>query len=399
MIIDRAGAGSRGGTCSVSKHRRGSDSSVHSAKVAWGSSTRRSTAKGTRASRWKTLRHLTASSLVRFKREFRALQGLDHPNVVSLGELISEAGGWFYSMEFIEGVDILNYVRPELAWRSSDVVPSAPPTDALDSLRYVRLPGRASGEGAPLFDEMRLRESLRQLASALAAIHEAGLVHRDIKPSNVIVTAQGRVVLVDFGVVGDVRDDLSTTGGRRMVGTPLYMAPEQAMMATVGPEADMYGFGVVLHEALTGTLPFDGSRLQVLLEKQQHEPPAPATIAPGNPQRPSTPALHGAPALRAQAAPHRHRRARAPLHRRRRAGREGPFASPVAHAAGPVHRPRARAAQPAECFSRHAPRSGRRDGRAGGVGDGQELPRPALHRDARPRGAGPRGRRGALLRT
>src|SRR6185312_17067466 len=116
-------------------------------------------------------------------------------------------------------------------------------------------------------DAAKLRGALAQLAQALAALHAADKVHRDVKPSNVMVTRQGRVVLLDFGLVTEaLSEDVST--GNAVVGTPAYMAPEQAASRELTPAADMYAVGVMLFEALTGRVPIDGAPLQVLLEKQ-----------------------------------------------------------------------------------------------------------------------------------
>jgi serine/threonine protein kinase len=134
----------------------------------------------------------------------------------------------------------------------------------------------------PLFDDTRLRSALRQLAEALYALHAAGLVHRDIKSSNVRVTTEGRVVLLDFGLVIGTGTDTAWT--QQIAGTPACMAPEQASSAAVGPEADWYGLGVLLFEALTGRLPFDGSPLEVLARKQKEQAPAPTKLDPRVPR-------------------------------------------------------------------------------------------------------------------
>src|SRR6185503_16945409 len=126
------------------------------------------------------------------------------------------------------------------------------------------------------------REALVGLLDGMLAIHGAGRLHRDIKPSNVMVTPEGRVVLLDFGVVGELGkgserlDDL-------VLGTPAYMAPEQARAAHVGPATDFYAMGVMLYEALTGQLPFDGEPEEVLYAKQHGRPRPPSEIVDGVP--------------------------------------------------------------------------------------------------------------------
>jgi serine/threonine protein kinase len=119
----------------------------------------------------KTLRSLAPDALLRFKNEFRALQDVSHPNLVSLGELIEEGGQWFFTMELVRGVPLASWVRPY--------------------------------EGLP-YDEARLRTAFAQLADGLQALHARGLLHRDLKPSNVLVSESGRVVLLDFGVVSEL---------------------------------------------------------------------------------------------------------------------------------------------------------------------------------------------------
>jgi serine/threonine protein kinase len=198
----------------------------------------------------KTMRWADAATLYRFKHEFRALADLAHPNLVTLRELLCLDGQWCFTMELIDGVDYLRHVRP----------------------------------GGTL-DEPRLRRAMAQLASGLSALHEAGLVHRDLKPSNVLVTKEGRVVILDFGLVADLDPagvHLSTE--RHVVGTLLFMAPEQAAGQPVSPASDWYSVGVILYQALTGRLRFAGGSLDVLLAKQMQDPPHPGELVQGLPE-------------------------------------------------------------------------------------------------------------------
>src|SRR5215831_3884089 len=111
----------------------------------------------------KTLRLLEATALLRLKTEFRALQDLAHPNLVSLGELIEESGQWFFTMELVDGVDFLRWVRPPSgSAASANEGPTQPAPLAVPGLRTVM---------GPRFDEARLRQALRQLASGLSALH------------------------------------------------------------------------------------------------------------------------------------------------------------------------------------------------------------------------------------
>lgn len=201
----------------------------------------------------KRLRRLSPDAILRFKREFRSIEDVEHPNLAALGELFEEGGDWFYTMEFVDGVDFLAWVRRR---------PPSDRGDRTDSERTVRQadlgrpvpggPADVSPRPAEV-DERRLRRALEQLVSGLDALHAAGKVHRDVKPSNVLVTPEGRVVLLDFGLAKDATRVRSDSGA---VGTPSYMAPEQALGLAVDARADLYSVGVVLYRALTGRLPF-----------------------------------------------------------------------------------------------------------------------------------------------
>ncbi len=135
------------------------------------------------------------------------------------------------------------------------------------------------------FDEKRLRAALVQLATGLCALHDAQKIHRDIKPSNVLVDGNGRVVILDFGLIADIEGSAGAvaTTDMELVGTPSYMAPEQAASKPVGPAADWYAVGVLLYEVLTGDVPFVGTPLEVLQRKQTEEPTPPIELVPGTP--------------------------------------------------------------------------------------------------------------------
>ncbi len=252
----------------------------------------------------KTMMRLDHEALLRFKKEFRSLADISHPNVVQLYELFSEGEHWFFTMELLDGVDLLTWVQ------SSLTMPPPPlSSDAGVAIRSTILAGTgfldparpavnhplpesppSAGVNAPVSrhfpvrDVGRLREAFRQLASGLMAIHAAGKLHRDVKPPNVIVTRAGRVVLLDFGVASDLADRRGHGVDYAMAGTPAYMAPEQATTARATPASDWYAVGVVLYEALATRLPFEGSAPAILFGKQQHQPMPPSLHVEGIPE-------------------------------------------------------------------------------------------------------------------
>jgi len=211
----------------------------------------------------KTLARLDAAALYRFKREFRALADVRHRNLVELYELVSAGNDWLLVMELVRGTDVLSWIRGS--------------REPVDKAAITR-------DFAP--DFAKLRDALVQLAEGVNALHTAGKLHRDIKPSNVLVEEQtGRVVVVDFGISTELHDHTAQNSEQNAIaGTPEYMAPEQGTGDMLTTAADWYALGVLLFEALTGRLPYVGSPLQILLDKQRYEAPRPSELAKGLPQ-------------------------------------------------------------------------------------------------------------------
>ncbi|MCA9661451.1 MAG: serine/threonine protein kinase, partial [Myxococcales bacterium] len=209
----------------------------------------------------KTVRTHNPRALALFKREFRSLARVTHPNLVSLYELGRDDNTFFFTMELIRGVTLLRYL-----WGSDE-----PP------------PGRDQLPASPILDFDRLRGVLSQLAAGVAALHDAGKLHRDIKPTNVMVTADGRVVLMDFGFVTDqLGSMLESTQGSLVVGTPAFMPPEQSRAERLGAAADWYSVGATLYLALTGQPPYSGlSAAEILLSKETEPPAHPRLLARG----------------------------------------------------------------------------------------------------------------------
>lgn len=240
----------------------------------------------------KTLRHLDAQALYRLKNEFRALQDLRHPNLINLGELIEDRGTWFFTMELVHGVDFLDYVTGQAREATGDGLVTSPQAPQARERVEVAATGRLSEVTPPpeleprprkhTFDEARLRRGLIGLAQGIDALHSAGKVHRDVKPTNILVTREGRVVLLDFGLVAE-HGSIAASSESQVVGTAAYMAPEQAAARRTGPAADWHSVGVLLYEALTGRLPFTGSSIEILMDKQRHDPPPPRTHVPDVP--------------------------------------------------------------------------------------------------------------------
>jgi eukaryotic-like serine/threonine-protein kinase len=243
----------------------------------------------------KTLTRAEAAHIYRFKREFRMLADVSHPNLVALYELMSDQHYWFFTMELVKGVPFTQYVRPESVIEldnSTDhtlrkpglprLTDSEAETEVFDSSHVSFESGEmaAFAEVPPLavsykVDERRLRAALRQLAEGVNRLHELGKLHRDIKPSNVLVTEEGRVVLLDFGLVEDIEPELRET---LLAGTPDYMSPEQGAQTAISKASDWYSVGVILYQALTGRLPFRGRFFEVMTRKQTRDPIQPREI-------------------------------------------------------------------------------------------------------------------------
>ena len=218
----------------------------------------------------KCMKQLSGTALVRFKNEFRALQSIHHPNIVRLGELLQVDNRWFFTMEFVEGQDFLCYVRQGASTgrQTATLVTDNTFPHVGPSLHKKEAPchpldtagtnaGNATTTDRPRmgtsFDEARLRDGLVQLTHGVRKIHAEGLVHRDIKSSNVLINNDGRLVLLDFGLITQMESPLWQD--HHLVGTIGYMAPEQAAGTDLGPEADWYSVGVLLYWALTGYAP------------------------------------------------------------------------------------------------------------------------------------------------
>lgn len=222
----------------------------------------------------KTLRRENPEALYRFKQEFRALTDVAHPNLISLYELVSDGNLWFFTMELIEGGNLLDDV-----WERLEVprMQGGHPRGAEADLggRTWTPRGPKWGLGAPSLagpfrlKKERLRPALSQLARGVLALHSAGKLHCDIKPSNVLVDGEGRVVLVDFGLVTDLH--AAPGGGGWAGGTPGYMPPEQLQGLQLMPASDWYSVGALLHEVLTGRTPAHGPEQGALTSSDDPE--------------------------------------------------------------------------------------------------------------------------------
>jgi len=246
----------------------------------------------------KTLTRAEAAHIYRFKREFRTLADVSHPNLVALYELMSDGQHWFFTMELVKGVTFIQHIRPETAGAVDSATDNTLPGPRTRLVRHTDSEAETevfdsshlsleSAERAPLDDAQpavaayykldlpRLRSALQQLAEGVNRLHELGKLHRDIKPSNVLVTDEGRVVLLDFGLVEDIEPEHSET---LLAGTPDYMSPEQGAQMAISKASDWYSVGVILYQALTGRLPFRGRFFEVMMRKQTRDPIQPREL-------------------------------------------------------------------------------------------------------------------------
>jgi len=181
----------------------------------------------------------------RFHREAQAVASLSHINIVSIFDVGFEENLHYLVMEYVDGQNLKEYIRQQ-----------------------VKLP---AAEALPI---------TLQILDALQHAHEHGVVHRDIKPHNILLAKNGQVKVTDFGIARAVSEATVTFNGN-MVGSVHYISPEQALGAEIGPQADIYGAGVVLYEMLTGKLPFTGDNpISVAMQHIQQEVEPPHLLVP-----------------------------------------------------------------------------------------------------------------------
>lgn len=180
----------------------------------------------------------TLEAAMRFEREACVMAKLRHPNVCPVYDVGELDGTHFLTMPYIEGETLAEHLVP--AW----------PQSCRQTAKLVR-----------------------KLATALAAVHEAGVIHRDVKPANIMIDTSGEPIIMDFGLAKSASCSFAVKD--RMVGTPAYMPPEQVRGDVGGPTSDIYSLGVVMYEMLAGRIPFEGTLTAVLRKAVSGEPPPP----------------------------------------------------------------------------------------------------------------------------
>jgi serine/threonine-protein kinase len=182
-----------------------------------------------------------AEFVARFRREAVSAAALNHPHVVQVYDQgRAEDGRLYMAMEYVPGGSL------------SDLITRRGTLEPAEAARLAS-----------------------QIAEALGAAHELGIVHRDVKPQNVLLGEAGEAKVADFGIALAASSTSTTSGTNRVFGTASYMSPEQAMGERVGPESDLYSLGVVLYEMLTGTVPFEAEGALATAMKHVTEEPIP----------------------------------------------------------------------------------------------------------------------------
>jgi serine/threonine protein kinase len=183
----------------------------------------------------------SATALSRFKQEAIAASKLDHPNICTIYEVGEAEGKTYIAMAFYEGRVLSDMLQP----------------------------------GQPQLGVDEIRNYLRQAASGLGKAHESGILHRDIKPANIMITNDGLVKILDFGLAKNLRTASALTRPDTMLGTLFYMAPEQVQGGEIGQQADIWALGAVLYEMLAQRRPFDAEYEAAVLYAIVHEQPKP----------------------------------------------------------------------------------------------------------------------------
>lgn len=221
---------------------------------------------------------ILAECTERARAQFQAVSRLEHPNLVRLYEWIDGKG---FTMERVRGKDLLTHVRDAaagagvLAAAGADVMASfeGRPNVPVAFGQRLQPEGTSAYQGVGEAGIARLRGALSGLISGLKCLHDANITHGDVRPSNVMVTGEGRVVLLDFGMAR-THDD-----GSPYESSAAYAPPE----LSPSPAADWYAVGTLVFECLTGQLPFFGSAQHVLVTKATIPPPRPSFLVRGVP--------------------------------------------------------------------------------------------------------------------
>jgi tRNA A-37 threonylcarbamoyl transferase component Bud32 len=186
--------------------------------------------------------------VTRFRREAQAAAALSHPNVVAVYDTGDDGPAHFIVMEYVEGETLSDVLKRE---------------GALDPARAASI--------------------AEHVAAALQAAHQRGLVHRDVKPGNVMIDAEGRIKVMDFGIARAAADDTLTQTGA-VLGTAPYLSPEQAQGDRVDARSDVYSLGCVLYEMVAGRPPFSGdSPVSLAFRHVNEDPKPPSAYRPGLP--------------------------------------------------------------------------------------------------------------------
>jgi serine/threonine protein kinase/tetratricopeptide (TPR) repeat protein len=267
----------------------------------------------------KTLHKLEPLALRRLKTEFRSVADVLHRNLVLLHELCYADGIWFFTMEYVEGENLASRLRRATDEKNTPGLPTsmdtttwvipgeslAPnePTITVGSPRMMLaspspkspLPPPGEGVPAPLMESRELRRIFSELAEGIITLHESRRLHCDIKPANIMVARDGRTVLLDFGLVND-RSVPRTE--ELLMGTPSYMAPEQAAGNLASEATDWYALGIILYEALSGQRPFPPFRSLQEVQRREAAPLPPSPDIPEDLRQLCMALLHRSPSHR-----------------------------------------------------------------------------------------------------
>jgi len=201
----------------------------------------------------------SAGNVARFQTEAEAAAQLDHPNIVPIYEVGECDGVHYYSMRLIEGGSLLD--------RIGEFALPDPSTTITD---HAEMAARQS----------RIARLLAKVARGVHCAHQHGILHRDLKPANILIDSQGEPLIADFGIAKLLAGDGGATRTATMIGTPNYMAPEQAAgdARALTTAADVFSLGAILYQLLTARQPFQGATpLETLQRVVEQEPPAPRT--------------------------------------------------------------------------------------------------------------------------